>query len=128
MLSNKFTLRIYLTKQHPFSLWSNIMEKKLSKICVRFYVHTEASAIDFRENYGYCEHLNSKKDASNIFMQLTIDLQIESQNPVMHTEPKRNQTRIVFLDIVFSYHILHRRLPSFFILVSQAPPLFLYKQ
>lgn len=121
-------MRIYLTKQHPFPLWSNIMEKKRSKIRVRFYVHTEASAIDFRENYSFCEHLNSKKDASNIFMQLTIDLQIESQNPVMHAGPKRSQTRIVFLDMVFSYHILHRRLPLFFILVPQVPPSFLYKQ
>lgn len=86
------------------------MEEHCSKICVRFCVHTEASAIDFRENHNYCKHLNSKKDASKILMQFTIDLQLESQDPGIHTEPKRNQTGIVFLDFVSLCHTLHRRL------------------
>lgn len=85
------------------------MEKHCSKICVRFCVHTEASAIDFREYHNYCKHLNSKKDASKILMQFTMtyNLKIKTQS---FTEPKRNQTGIVFLDFVSLCHTLHRRL------------------
>lgn len=104
-----------LTKQHPLSPWPGTIEKYFSEIRVRFLVHTGASAIDFRQNCGYYEHLNSKKNAPRILTWFTTGKQIEIQDPVIHTRPKRSQTRIrglVLLDAAFSHHALRGRLPS----------------
>ena len=67
MLSNKCMLREPNRTTSTFSMVQTYGEMWLQDLHERFHVHTEASAIGFRENYSYCgEHLNSKKDASKI--------------------------------------------------------------
>lgn len=103
-----------LTKLHPLSPWPGTIEEYFSEICVGFLGRTGAPAIDFRQNCGCYEHLNSKKNAPRILTWFTTGKQIEIQDPVIHTRPKRSQTRItgIVLDAAFSHHTLLGRLPS----------------